>query len=212
MEVLHTNLSLTKSREEASEDIHFINPLPRAVLRHNTPIILDGEWNFALDTEDAGITDGWFLGHDYTQKAHWPGSVEEHMSQGKEQQQTEFWKDKVVAWYERDFPLPDQNGNKQKTMLQLTFGACGYETQVWLNGIPLRTIEGEEVHLGEYTSFSYELNESTICGLLTALPCALPDTMDADIPRGKQESMYISVVASGIRLIPVRCAAFGWSR
>ncbi|TKK71566.1 glycoside hydrolase family 2 [Ilyomonas limi] len=188
MEVLHTNLSLTKSREETAEDTeHFINPLPRAVLRHNTPILLDGEWNFALDPEDVGIRDGWFLGHDYEQKASWPGSVEEHMSQGKEQQQAEFWKDKVVAWYERDFPLPDQNGNKQKTMMQLTFGASGYETRVWLNGYPLKTIEGEEVHTGEYTSFSYELNERLLRPV-NRLTVRIASSMDADIPRGKQES------------------------
>lgn len=187
MEVLHTNLSLTKSREETLEDTHFINPIPRAVLRHNAPILLDGEWNFELDTEDTGIKDGWFLGHNYTQKANWPGSVEQHMSQGKELQQTEFWKDKVVAWYERDFPLPDQNGNKQKTMMQLTFGASGYETRVWLNGYPLRTIEGEEVHIGEYTSFSYELNERLLRPV-NRLTVRIASSMDADIPRGKQES------------------------
>jgi len=187
MEVLHTNLNLTKSREEALEDTHFINPVPRAVLRHSTPILLDGEWNFELDSEDVGIRDGWFLGHEYTQKANWPGSVEEHMSQGKEQQQTEFWKDKVVAWYERDFPLPDQNGNRQKTMMQLTFGASGYETRVWLNGYPLRTIEGDEVHVGEYTSFSYELNERLLRPV-NRLTVRITSSMDADIPRGKQES------------------------
>ena len=43
-------------------------------------------------------------------------------------------------------------------MLQLTFGACGYETIVWLNGQPLETIEGEPMQVGEYTSFSFELN------------------------------------------------------
>src|SRR3954470_19954509 len=187
MEVVHTNLSLTKSREEALEDPHFNYPVPRAVLRHSTPILLDGEWNFELDPDDTGIKDGWFLGHEYKQKANWPGSVEEHLSQGKEQQQTEFWKDKVVAWYERDFPLPDQNGNKQKTMMQLTFGASGYETRVWLNGYPLRTIEGNEVHVGEYTSFSYELNERLLRPV-NRLTVRIASSMDADIPRGKQES------------------------
>ncbi len=188
MEVTHPNLSLTKSKEEALEDTDsFINPLPRAVLRHNTPIILDGDWSFALDPEDQGIKDGWFLGHNYEQKAHWPGSVEQHMTQGKEQQQTEFWKDKVVAWYERDFPLPEQNGNRLKSMMQLTFGASGYETRVWLNGYPLSTVEGEEAHMGEYTSFSYELNEKLLRPV-NRLTVRIASSMDADIPRGKQES------------------------
>jgi hypothetical protein len=72
-------------------------------------------------------------------------------------------------------------------MLQLTFGACGYETQVWLNGMPLKTIEGELVHVGEYTSFSYELPEDMLRPL-NRLTVRIADTMDADITRGKQES------------------------
>jgi hypothetical protein len=45
----------------------------------------------------------------------------------------------------------------RESEVQITFGACGYETRVWLNGVPLRTVEREEVHVGEYTSFSFEL-------------------------------------------------------
>jgi hypothetical protein len=72
-------------------------------------------------------------------------------------------------------------------MFQITFGACGYETRVWLNGILLRTIEGEEVHYGEYTSFSYELGPEQLRPV-NRLTVRIADTMDAEIPRGKQES------------------------
>jgi hypothetical protein len=72
-------------------------------------------------------------------------------------------------------------------MYQLTFGACGYETRVWLNGIPLKTIEGEEIHYGEYTSFSYELNEAILLPV-NRLTVRIADTMDSDLTRGKQES------------------------
>jgi len=72
-------------------------------------------------------------------------------------------------------------------MFQVTFGACGYETRVWLNGHPLRTIEEEDVHYGEYTSFSYELDES-ILEPVNRITVRIADTMDAEIPRGKQES------------------------
>jgi len=72
-------------------------------------------------------------------------------------------------------------------MLQITFGACGYETRVWLNGKLLRTIEGEEVHFGEYTSFSYELPEDDL-RQTNRLTVRIADTMDSEIPRGKQES------------------------
>lgn len=188
MEVTHPNYGFSRSKEEGWADETFTNPLPRAVIRPNSYVLLDGEWRFDLDTEDRGLLEGWHLGHTYEHTANWPGSIEEHMAAAKGQPAAK-WHDRVVAWYEREFPLPEQvNGNGARhAMLQLTFGACGYETRVWLNGYPLKTVEGEEVHMGEYTSFSYELNEKTLRPV-NRLTVRIADTMDADIPRGKQES------------------------
>src|SRR5207237_2082176 len=53
--------------------------------------------------------------------------------------------------------------------------------------IQIKTIEGEERHVGEYTSFSYELNQE-ILRPLNRITVRIADTMDANIPRGKQES------------------------
>ena len=181
----HPNYSTSKSKEEELAEDNFINPLPRAVMRHNTPVLLDGEWKFSIDPDDKGREEGWHLGHEYTNTSNWPGSIEEHIALAKGQQQTHSWSDKIVAWYEREFPLPQiANGNgAPHSMLQLTFGACGYETQVWLNGSLLNTIEGEGVHIGEYTSFSYELPED-ILKPENRLTVRIADTMDADLPRG----------------------------
>ena len=189
MEATHPNYGLTKSQEEVSTEEQFINPLPRAVLRSNQFILLDGEWRFSLDMEDHGLLEHWYIGHQYEYTAHWPGSIEEHMAAAKGLKAGNTWQDKVIAWYEREFPLPElsnSNGSPH-SLLQLTFGACGYETRVWLNGILLRTIEGEEVHIGEYTSFSYELQPETLKPI-NRLTVRISDTMDAEIPRGKQES------------------------
>lgn len=82
--------------------------------------------------------------------------------------------------------VQDDDGNS-KSLLQLTFGAFGYETRVWLNGKQLRTIEGQNIHVGEYTSFSYEL-DAELLKPVNRLTVRIEDTMDADIPRGKQES------------------------
>ena len=185
MEVLHPNYSLAKSKEEAFEE-ELSNPLPRAVLRSTSHMLLDGEWKFAIDTEDEGLTHGWHVGHDYSDNAMWPGSIETHMATAKGDKQA-TWSEKVVAWYERDFVLPEEPLDSDHTMWQLTFGACGYETQVWLNGLPLKTIEGEEVHIGEYTSFSYELNEEQLKPV-NRITVRIADTTSPDIPRGKQES------------------------
>ena len=174
------------------------NPLPRAVTRRNFFQLLDGEWKFDLDLDDRGIREGWAIGHEYAATATWPGSIEAHMARAKEEQKEHVdreagtaaarpWEDKVVAWYEREFTLPDRSPFPHSTMFQITFGACGYETRVWLNGHPLRTIDDEEAHFGEYTSFSYELPDAQLREV-NRLTVRVEDSLDADLPRGKQES------------------------
>ncbi len=185
MKINKTNYSLTKSRNEDHNADEFISPLPRAVLREQTPILLDGEWRFELDHDNKGLHEEWYIKHEFGHTAQWPGSIEQHMIDSH--QGSQGWKDQVIAWYERDFPLPDKNGSQQSDLLQLTFGACGYKTTVWLNGILLQTIEGQHEHIGEYTSFSYELPEE-ILHPQNRLTVRIEDTMDANITRGKQES------------------------
>lgn len=188
METLTTpnDFEFIRDKEEARAFERRLNPLPRSVVRHNEYQLLDGEWRFELDLEDRGLREAWYLGHDYSHTAIWPGSIEAHMAQAKDaQQSTPAWQDTVVAWYEREFTLPtDVPAN---SLLQITFGACGYETRVWLNGRPLHTIEEEEVHLGEYTSFSYELPPENLQAV-NRLSVRIADSMDAEIPRGKQQS------------------------
>jgi beta-galactosidase/beta-glucuronidase len=188
MEQPHTNLGSTFVKEETGDDVEVNNPLPRAVTRPNFHQLLDGEWKFALDLEDVGLRERWYLGHEYDRTALWPSSIESQMVKAKDQQQhTPVWQDKIVVWYEREFSLPERRGMSPQTMFQIIFGACGYETRVWLNGRPLQTIEGEEVHYGEYTSFAYELPEDNL-RQSNRLTVRIADTMDAEIPRGKQES------------------------
>ncbi|MBJ6109380.1 glycoside hydrolase family 2 [Hymenobacter sp. BT523] len=182
-----SNYSLSASRPEEETPEDFTNPLPRAVLRMSSHVLLDGQWKFAHDAEDVGLRDDWALGHNYEHLAQWPGSVEAHLAEVRGQQDGAAWHDKIVVWYEREFNLPEVAEPQARSLIQLTFGACGYETRVWLNGQPLSTIEGEDVHYGEYTSFSYELNEENL-HLVNRLTVRIVDTMDAETPRGKQES------------------------
>ncbi|MBD2720956.1 glycoside hydrolase family 2 protein [Hymenobacter armeniacus] len=182
-----SNYSLSASRPEEETPEEFTNPLPRAVLRMSSHVLLDGQWKFAHDAEDVGLLDDWALGHNYEHLAQWPGSVEAHLAEVRGQQGGAAWHDKIVVWYEREFNLPEIAEPQARSLIQLTFGACGYETRVWLNGQLLKTIEGEDVHFGEYTSFSYELNEENL-HLVNRLTVRIVDTMDAETPRGKQES------------------------
>jgi len=185
-ELNRPNYGFSACKEDHNEG-EYINPLPRAVIRPNSFTLLDGEWKFALDSEDRGLVENWHLHHQYEDTAHWPGSVEQQIAKGKSAEKS--WGDKVVVWYEREFPMPvSSNGpGLPPSIIQLTFGACGYETQVWLNGLPLQTIEGELVHMGEYTSFSYELDDIALQPI-NRLTVRIADTKDADRPRGKQES------------------------
>jgi beta-galactosidase/beta-glucuronidase len=181
------NLSATEIREEGFiVKNNGVNLLPRTVLRPNAHILLDGEWDFCPDADNEGLEKGWHLGHQYKHKANWPGSVEQHLAEARGLTSGRMWADKVVVWYERSFQLPARE-DAEHEILQLTFGACGYETRVWLNGYPLRTIEDGEVHYGEYSSFSYELPDQ-ILQPVNRLTVRIADTMDAEIPRGKQES------------------------
>jgi beta-galactosidase/beta-glucuronidase len=152
--------------------------------------LLDGEWRFALDTENRGLNEYWFAHYDYTGTAFFPGSIESHLDAAKDVKQRQDLytdSDEAIAWYERDFSVPEDWLNAADKLTQLTFGACGYETRVWLNGIALKTIEGEEVHIGEYNSFSYELPPALLKPV-NRLTIRVVDTIDADIPRGKQAS------------------------
>lgn len=183
----YLNYNLTKGREEGYYDEEFVNPLPRAVIRSKDFLLLDGDWNFELDAEDKGLSENWQINHEYGHVANWPGSVESELL--KYQPDQPNWTEKVVVWYEREFPLPSFAAKEEAegSVFQLTFGACGYETRVWLNGILLKTIEGEEVHIGEYTSFSYEL-EPDVLQDINRITVRVANSMDADTTRGKQES------------------------
>jgi beta-galactosidase/beta-glucuronidase len=178
---------LTRDQDEAQAVAHHLNPLPRSVVRRTETILLDGTWRFDLDLNDQGLTQQWYLAHNFPETVQWPSTVEAHLASAQHQQRTAPNSDQVVAWYERDFALPETWLQLRDQIIQLTFGACGYETQVWLNGRPLRTIEGELVHRGEYTSFSYELPSELLLPL-NRLTVRIADSLDAEIPRGKQES------------------------
>ncbi|MBF9239587.1 glycoside hydrolase family 2 [Hymenobacter sp. BT683] len=182
-----SNYSLSFSHPEQALTTEVANPLPRAVLRMNNHELLDGQWHFAHDDADVGLAENWAQGHAYEHTAQWPGSVEEHLAHARGHQGVSKWHDQVVVWYEREFNLPEVAEPQSQSMLQLTFGACGYETRVWLNGKPLKTIEGEEIHYGEYTSFTYELSEDNLQAV-NRLTVRIADNMDAETPRGKQES------------------------
>ena len=179
---------LTRDREAARAMLDYLNPLPRSVVRGDAYVLLDGEWRFDIALEDRGLHEMWYAGRAYSRTALWPGSIEDHLLVAQtNQQRTRPWLDSVVAWYERDFIVPDHWCGTSDCLMQITFGACGYETRIWLNGHPLQTVEGEEIHYGGHTSFSYELPPEYLQPL-NRLTVRIAHSLDAEVPRGKMES------------------------
>jgi beta-galactosidase/beta-glucuronidase len=189
----NVEFGFTRERVEAAALQPYLNPLPRSVARSNSFALLDGTWRFDRDPEDRGLTERWYLGREYTGSAQWPGSIERLMSaahaaqEEAQEEQAPAADDTVVAWYEREFEVPPEWLAAPEGVVQITFGACGYETRAWLNGRPLRTVEGEEVHVGEYTSFSFELPPEHLTAV-NRLTVRVADSLDPDTTRGKQES------------------------
>ncbi len=163
------------------------NPLPRSVVRRTPFMLLDGEWRFSLDPDNRGLSENWFAGHKYERTANFPASIESQIEKLRDVTDLNSAGEGLIAWYEREFTIPENWFPHSGYLTQLTFGACGYETRVWLNGSPLVTIEGEADHLGEYNSFSYELPPELLQSV-NRLTVRVADPLDADIPRGKQAS------------------------
>jgi beta-galactosidase/beta-glucuronidase len=175
-------------QKDANAILEDINPLPRSVVRQTPFVLLDGEWRFALDLEDRGLLENWHVEHEYEQTASFPGSIESQLEKIRDRHNIDASQhEALVAWYEREFSNPVGWSELSDYLTQLTFGACGYETRVWLNGTLLKTIEGEEVHFGEYNSFSYEFPPDLLKPV-NRLTIRVADPLDAEIPRGKQAS------------------------
>jgi beta-galactosidase/beta-glucuronidase len=181
--VSESEIALTGERDHVKRLQPYLDSRPRSIVRAGAYVLLDGEWRFERDPEDRGLEHRWYLEHDYGGVARWPGSV---VADVEETHSDAAMAGGVVVWYERDFSVPEE-WRSTDDPVQLTFGACGYETRVWLNGTPLTTIEGEDVHLGEYTSFSFELPDELIRDV-NRLTVRVADSLDPDRPRGKQES------------------------
>ena len=78
-----TDFGFVRDKEDARAVERHLNPLPRSIVRPNEYALLDGEWRFDLDLEDRGLTEKWYVGHEFGRAASWPGSIEAHMAEAK---------------------------------------------------------------------------------------------------------------------------------
>ncbi len=104
---------------------------------------LEGEWNFAYDAQDVGLSSGWNANPVFSKMITVPFCVESEASG------IEDLDPPPVVWYAKRFgdALPATPG---RTLLH--FGAVDYQATVWLNGQYLGR------HGGGYTPFSFDVD------------------------------------------------------
>ena len=82
-----------------------------------------------------------------------------------------------VVWYRRYFDLPEHMRNKR---IILHFGAVDYECDVWVNGVHVTS------HIGGHIGFQVEITHVVKDKNNEIIVRVQDDTLDLEIPRGKQ--------------------------
>ncbi len=97
-------------------------------------LTLPGIWQFSLDVEEQGENRHWFDGLPSSRPIGVPGSWNEQY------EDTMFYNGS--AWYQTEFHVPADWRARQ---VRLRFGAAGYRSSVWLDGVPLGEHEGNSL-------------------------------------------------------------------
>jgi hypothetical protein len=135
----------------------------------------DGPWRFDFDPEDTGLSEKWFLAHDYGQTIIVPYPWQSALS-GIHRPDYDG-----VAWYERDITLPEVFPFPR---VFLIIGACDWRTTVWVNGAELLT------HEGGYDPIEVELTGRVKPGETARLTLRVFDPNDPHNLTGKQVGWY----------------------
>lgn len=150
-----------------------INKQPRA--EHPNPMCirdswhnLNGVWEFAIDNEKSLDKNSVF-----PLKIKVPFSPESALSGIGN---TDFIE---RVWYRKSVNISKRNN--MRTLLH--FGACDYETNVWINNSKLKT------HFGGQSSFTYDITDQLIDGDNVITVCADDDTRSLKQPSGKQSML-----------------------
>ena len=143
---------------------------PRPQLERAEWFSLDGDWQFALDT-DARFTT--------PDQPSWDATIRVPFSPETPASgigNTGFYR---ACWYRRQFESP-KLANGEHVLLH--FGAVDYGCRVWVNGQVV--VE----HLGGYTPFCADITDALRPeGSQTVAVCAHDDPADLAKPRGKQD-------------------------
>ncbi|HEY1214899.1 MAG TPA: beta galactosidase jelly roll domain-containing protein, partial [Bryobacteraceae bacterium] len=133
---------------------------------------LNGEWDFAFDDQNQGLTQRWNASPlPNPRKIVVPYCFESRLSGIGD---TSFH---PVFWYRRGFSVPKTWTGKH---VLLHFGAVDYRASVWLHGHFLGT------HQGGGVPFSFDITETTEHGANKITVRVEDPPTDKSVPRGKQ--------------------------
>ena len=131
---------------------------------------LNGEWEFAFDDADEGLSLGWYDGRTLPLRIKVPFAYQTKLSGINDKTIHE------VVWYARSFELPDEFSKRD---LLLNFGAVDYASTIWVNG--------HEVghNRGGHVPFQFDIAPYLKKGE-NRLTLRIEDRQDPQQPRGKQ--------------------------
>ncbi len=109
---------------------------------HRNRLDLSGFWDFVLDPDEVGESEGWFNGLQQPRTIAVPASWNEQF------QDTRDYMDTV--WYAREFYVPQ---GWQGQTVYIRIGSANYAAKVWVNG----QFVGE--HQGGHLPFAFEITE-----------------------------------------------------
>ena len=154
---------------------------PRPDLCRESWLNLNGQWSFATDSSDEGLTLGWYLpGVTFSKTITVPfppGSPDSGWSGERSD----------VVWYRRtitpeDLQQAGADGTSSRQHLRIHFEAVDFTCDVWING------RHHMHHEGGYTPFTITVDSSDYLDDGLELVVRAQDRLDAvDQPRGKQD-------------------------
>ena len=151
---------------------------PKPQFKRENWLNLNGEWQFEIDYSNSGLSKG-YADKDayYSGKINVPFCPESKLS-GIEN--VDFMN---AVWYKRDFSVTKEQLEED---VIIHFGACDYETTVFINGQMVGS------HKGGYVSFSFDITAFLNLGDNIVTVYAVDDTTDRRVPAGKQSKKYNS--------------------
>ncbi|UFT98660.1 glycoside hydrolase family 2 [Radiobacillus kanasensis] len=147
------------------------NEYPRPQFKRSEWVNLNGDWNFAIDDENKGLTEKWYQSFPTGKKIIVPFAYQTEKSSIGDPSFHD------VVWYQRHFTIPKEWEGKQQL---LHFGAVDYRAWVYVNGELLT------FHEGGHTPFSVNMTNALKDGENSIVVRVEDPSEDVTIPRGKQ--------------------------